>query len=184
MKRDPFFFIGILPPKDLQREVTEYKKYIADTWGPLHAFKSPPHLTVHPPFAWPERRLPPLMRSLQAFAAAHASFPVQLKDFGAFPLRVVFINVVENPALKVLFQDLIAHLETSLGFSDQRNHHPFHPHMTIAHRDVEENMFPSIWRHFNAQTYDRTFQADAISLLESVNGRWIEREVFALKQGS
>lgn len=182
MKRDPFFFIGILPPKDLQREVTEFKKYIADTWGPLHAFKSPPHLTLHPPFAWPERRLPPLTRSLQSFAADHTSFPIQLQGFGAFPLRVIFIQVLENPLLNTLFQDLVAHLETTLSFADQRNHHPFHPHMTIAHRDVEEAVFPTMWRHFSAQSYERVFEVEALSLLESVNGRWIERETFALKK--
>lgn len=181
--RDPFFFIGILPSRVLQREITEFKQYICDTWGPSHAFKSPPHLTIHPPFGWPERRLPPLYRSLQEFTATQAPFQVHLKDFGAFPPKVLFIQPLENEALNALFQGLMTHLEKSLEFVDDRNHHPFHPHVTIAHRDVEERDFPAIWRYFQDKTYERTFDVQALTLLESVNNRWMVKETFTFGGG-
>ncbi len=179
-KQETQYFIALLPPDDIQREVTDFKHYIASTWGPRYALKSPPHITLHPPFAWPERNLSALSQSLREFAGRQASFAVQLEHFGSFPPRVVFIQPLENPAMAAMAEKLLKHLESNLNFVDERHHHPFHPHVTIAHRDVDERAFPQIWRYFRQQVYERSFVAKEMALLESVQGRWLVKERFGL----
>ncbi|GAB4492897.1 MAG: 2'-5' RNA ligase family protein [Saprospiraceae bacterium] len=179
MKKDPLFFIALLPPEDLQREVTAFKQLIADTWGASHALKSPPHLTLQPPFAWPEKDLNSLKKCLADLASRQAPFKVGLQRFGAFPPRVVFIKPLKNNFLEQLFKNLTHSLECDLGFSDPRNRRPFHPHMTIAHRDLDERDFPDVWAFFREKTFERKFEADTLTLLRNVQGKWETEENFS-----
>ena len=172
MKKDPLFFIAVLPPEDLQREVTAFKQYIADTWGARHALKSPPHLTLQPSFAWLEKDLNSLKKCLADLASRQAAFEVRLQGFGAFPPRVVFIKPLKNKFLEHLFKNLMHSLERDLGFSDPRNRRPFHPHMTIAHRDLDERDFPDVWAFFREKKFERKFEARALTLLRNVQGKW------------
>jgi len=178
VKKDPLFFIAVLPPEDLQREVTAFKQHIADTWGARHALKSPPHLTLQPPFAWPEKDLGSLKKCLVEFASRESLFEVSLQGFGAFPPRVVFIKPLKNRFLEQIFQNLIHSLERDLGFSDPRNRRPFHPHMTIAHRDLDERDFPDVWAFFREKKFERKFEATALTLLRNVQGKWAIEENF------
>lgn len=172
MKRHPLFFIALLPPAELQVEVTAFKELIARKWRAVHALKSPPHLTLQPPFEWPQKDLPALKICLRVFAHRQAPFPVQLDNFGAFPPRVVFVQPTANPSLQALFTNLIECLNRELRLNDTRNYWPFHPHMTIAHRDLKESYFPAVWDYFKSQSFQRDFTATSISLLASVRGKW------------
>ena len=178
MKKDPLIFIALLPDEALQQEVTGFKKYIANTWGSSHALKSPPHLTLQPPFAWPESDLDRLKDCLARFASRQSSFPVELNGFGAFSPRVVFVRPVKNAGLERLFQQLTQALRDDLEFSDPRNDRPFHPHMTIAHRDLSEDDFPAVWAHFRNEKLERRFTAAALTLLRSVQGKWVAEAEF------
>lgn len=179
MKGNPLYFIALLPPAALQREVTELKRYIEQQWGPRHGLKSPPHITLQPPFEWPPQRLPALLSALEAFAGSQTPFPVHLRGFGAFPPRVIFIRPLEDESLESLFRELTAHLKYALGFEDPRNNRPFHPHMTLAHRDLEARDFPGIWAHFREQAFERDFTPEGLTLLEAVSGGgWEPRKVF------
>lgn len=178
MKKHPLFFIAILPPKDLQREITAFKNHIADTWGVRHALKSPPHITLQPPFAWPENDLAALKKCLSDFASQQTPFPVELQNFGSFPPRVIFVKPLKNKFLEQIFQSLHTTLECDLGFADQRNLRPFHPHITIAHRDLDERDFPDVWAFFREKKFERKFEADALALLRNVQGKWEVEETF------
>jgi 2'-5' RNA ligase len=175
------FFIAVLPPPPIQDEVTAFKRLIADQWGPRHAFKSPPHLTLQPPFRWPQADLPRLDSCLEQVAAAHAPFPVVLEDFGAFPPRVVFVKPLASRELERLFRSLADGLAADLGFIDPRNRRPFHPHMTIAHRDLEPEQFAGIWEYFHSLSYRRQFEVKALALMRLREGKWEVGRTFALK---
>ncbi|MBV6442227.1 MAG: 2'-5' RNA ligase family protein [Haliscomenobacteraceae bacterium CHB4] len=183
MKKNPLFFIALLPPDELQREVAAFKRHIAEKWGSQHALNSPPHLTLQPPFGWPEHDLDALKKCLSRFAARQFLFAVELDGFGAFPPRVVFIKLVKNKLLNQLFHHLVTCLERELGFSDPRNKRPYHPHMTIAHRDLDERDFPDVWASFREKKYERQFQADALTLLRNVRGKWEVEEQFPFAPG-
>lgn len=172
----PLFFIAILPDETLQEEVTTFKRYCARHFGASHALKSPPHLTLVPPFRRAETGLPALCAALGDFAASQEPFEVELHNFGCFAPRVLFVDLTPNPKLAELAAGLAAHLEEHTGLK-QRNEHGFNPHMTIAHRDLERKVFPAAWAHFSQLEFRRRFRAEALALLRHRDGRWvIERE--------
>ena len=171
MFRDPLFFIALLPGEDIQREVTIFKQDCSRLFGASHALKTPPHLTLIPPFPWPRTRLTELGDALDDFAIGQHPFDIELKNFSSFPPRVIFVDVTENQQLKDLQLTLFHHLKKSVGLVDERGNR-FHPHTTIAHRDLKPGVFLKAWSHFSKLEYRRTFQADRITLMEHVRGRW------------
>lgn len=177
-ERHPLYFIAVLPPEEIQAEITAFKERIAGTWGTRHALRSPPHITLFPPFSWPDRQLPALIKSLGSFAKGLTAFYVELKNFEAFPPGVIFVNPLKNKQLELLFQKLARHLELNFHCTDARNARPFHPHMTIAHRDLPEDSFPAIWTAFRDKSYERIFRVNAIVLLKQENGRWEPLQTF------
>ena len=181
-RKDPPYFIAILPPAEISEEVTSFKQYIADECGARHAFKSPPHITLQPPFTWPDQDIGRLTDFLQEFVQTEKSFYLELKNFGAFPPRVLYVKPVDNDALHQLFKRLILAMESQLQVHDPRNHsRPFRAHMTIAHRDLDEQDFPGLWEHFSQQQYARMFKADALALLKHQDGMWHVSQTFAFK---
>ncbi len=58
------FFIAVLPPKEIQAEVTRFKEYAAGHFHSSRALRSPPHITLISPFQWPEERAEEMMQAL------------------------------------------------------------------------------------------------------------------------
>ncbi|MTJ07719.1 2'-5' RNA ligase family protein [Anabaena sp. UHCC 0204] len=48
------FFIALLPPQHIQEYANSIKQYFADKYASRSAQKSPPHITLQPPFEWPD----------------------------------------------------------------------------------------------------------------------------------
>jgi 2'-5' RNA ligase len=179
MEEQPLFFIAILPSRAVQEEVTAMKQYIADKWGPRHALKSPAHITLQPPFSWEPSRMPELRDCLLRFASAQKPFWVVLNDYGAFAPKVFFIQPELSPQIKTLFTKLRKALESELRFTyDKKNEQPFHPHMTLAHRDMPPTLFDQIWADFQERPYYRTFAVNSIALLQWMGESWEVREEF------
>ncbi len=170
--RKPLYFIASLPPYMVRQEIHAMKKEIAQKWGPRHALKSPPHITLVPPFRWPKEREALLKEVLYHFAKHHQSFPVVLEDFGRFDQRVIYVRIRHNSALARLHYDLCAWMaqRAQLTCQDRR---PYRPHMTLAHRDLSQELFPSVWAAFAERRYQRHYTASHISLLRH-NGRFWE----------
>ncbi|RME37417.1 MAG: 2'-5' RNA ligase family protein [Deltaproteobacteria bacterium] len=170
--RKPLYFIATLPPYMVREEVSAMKKEIARTWGPRHALKSPPHITLIPPFRWPERDEDQLKEALYQFARHQQSFPVVLEDFGRFDKRVIYVRIRHNAALARLHYDLCAWLQKKIQLpcKDRR---PFRPHMTLAHRDLTEELFPKVWEAFAERRYQAHYTASHIALLKH-NGKYWE----------
>lgn len=174
MKSDPhpLFFIALLPDAALQAEVTAFKQYCARHFGASHALKSPPHITLVSPFRWPTDRLPALAAALAEFSEKQPAFDIELRDFGCFAPRVLFVDVVKNPNLEALEANLVVTLEQKIDLN-RKTGHGFHPHMTIAHRDLQERIFPEAWTHFSALEFRRSFLASGLSLLRHSGGKWV-----------
>ena len=46
------FFIALLPPLKVQKYATKVKEHFAQQYNTKAALKSPPHITLQPPFFW------------------------------------------------------------------------------------------------------------------------------------
>jgi 2'-5' RNA ligase len=151
------FFIALLPAQEIQEYAKEIKQYFADKYSCHSAKKSPPHITLQPPFEWADNFLATLETSLEAFAIQQQSIPIIFDGFAAFPPRVIYINVIKCQPLLTLQTNLITYTETNLGIIDKvEKTRPFIPHLTVAFRDLTKQNFRLAWpefvqRHFYAQ---------------------------------
>lgn len=166
------FFIAILPDDVIRGEVTRFKEYAAEHFKSAHALRSPPHITLFPPFKWRTSDVGDLDETLREFAAGEPSFFLGLKNFDCFSPRVIFIDVVESRELNELQERLRKRLDSDLNLKNQ-DRRPYHPHMTVAFKDLKRSVFPKAWAYFDKQRYERFFAVKDITLLRH-NGKYWE----------
>lgn len=168
------FFLALLPPPAIQAYATELKTYFQDHYHSKAALKSPPHITLQPPFEWPRQDYNRLRSALSVFAARQASFPVSLSGFGAFPPRVIYLAVDHTPELMTLQAALGSHLAETLGIADPRSQtRSYSPHLTVAFRDLKPALFRRAWPEFEHRDAQFAFTAEAITLLIHTGQRWV-----------
>lgn len=167
------FFIALLPPGEVQNFATQVKQHFAEAYQSRHALKSPPHITLYPPFKWEVEKIPNLEQTLETFALTQSSIPVTLEGFGAFSPRVIYINVLKNAELLNLQKALMRELEESLNLVDQRSQNrPFSPHMTVAFRDLTKANFRLAWEEYQNQKVNFNFMISSLTLLRHTGKRW------------
>jgi 2'-5' RNA ligase len=178
------FFIALLPTQDIQDYANQIKQYFAEQYASRGAQKSPPHITLQPPFEWADDNLPLLETSLRQFASRQKSLPVTLNGFSAFAPRVIYINVDRSQALLTLQADLMEYLESTLGIVDQVSKgRPFAPHMTVAFRDLTKQNFKAAWPEFEQRQLHFEFTADNLTLLLHDGKRWNIKSEFGFLAG-
>ncbi len=165
------YFIAVIPPEPIQSEVTDFKQAANNLFGSAHALKSPPHITLIPPFRAGPSQIGKISQLITGFCTSASAFAVILNGFAAFKPRVIFVRIVENPKLTSLRNRLINLLTVNqlVKISDRR---PFHAHMTIAFRDLARSQFKSAYTHFREIEYHRKFFVEKIHLLEHKTGKW------------
>ena len=167
------FFIALLPPQEIQDYAKEIQQHFAQTYASKGAQKSPPHITLQPPFEWQVEAVPVLEESLRTFASHRSPIPITLKGFGAFPPRVIYINVLKTPELLTLQADLMTEMKTKLGIVDSvSQQRPFAPHMTVAFRDLTRQNFHAAWAEFQQRPLEFEFTAAQLTLLIHTGERW------------
>ncbi len=179
-KSNRLYFIALLPPQDVQDRVTEIKQHFADHYKSRAALKSPPHITLQPPFKWLDENVPALEQRLSEFAAERSPFPIALSGFAAFPPRVIYLNVVKTPALLSLQADLAARLQTALNIVDPSSkQRPYAPHVTVAYKDLTKPNFQAAWPEFKEKPIQFEFAAARLTLLLHNGQRWNIHSEFA-----
>ncbi|MBN3887364.1 MAG: 2'-5' RNA ligase family protein [Nostoc sp. JL34] len=167
------FFIALVPPQDIQDYTNQIKQYFADRYVSSGALKSPPHITLQPPFEWADANLPLLEASLKEFASGQQPVVITLREFDAFVPRVIYINVVRSQELLTLQANLMAYTESNLGIVDKVSKIcPFAPHMTVAFRDLTKQNFKAAWPEFEKRQLHFEFTANQITLLLHDGKRW------------
>lgn len=175
------FFIALLPPQEVQDYANGIKHIFAERYHSRAALKSPPHITLQPPFDWAADNLSTLTNTLNKFAAQQAPVPVTLSGFGAFIPRVVYIHVIKTPALLELQATLMAHLETVLKIVDPVSKtRPFAPHLTVGFRDLTKQNFRAAWAEFQHQPLHFEFTVFHLTLLIHDGKRWNVCQQFQL----
>lgn len=165
------FFIALLPPVEIQEAVRAIQQDFADRYGSRAAQKSPPHITLQPPFRWNIKALPELEAGLQNFAKERSPISIQLFGFGAFVPCVIYVNVVQTPELMALQQDFIPAAEKLLG-KESIDKRPYVPHMTVAFRDLTKQNFRAAWPEFQPKPLQFEFMATHLTLLAHNGQRW------------
>ncbi len=167
------FFIALLPPEDVQQVANEIKQHFDQVYHSRAALKSPPHITLQPPFLWDVQDLPRLESALTEFSLHQSPIPMNLENFGAFPPRVIYINVLKTTELLTLQTQLGAFLSEQLNIVDiKATTRPFSPHLTVAFRDLSKQNFRKAWPLFAEQKLEYNFIVNQLTLLIHNGKRW------------
>jgi 2'-5' RNA ligase len=166
------YFLAILTPSQVNSKVLEWKYYVREHFGCMVAFRSPAHITIIPPF-WMDQELEGnLIEDVKSFSAEKTPLKIELEDFDAFRPKVIFLHVKPNKPLANLRSELEIYLVSKEAYPIKPESRPFHPHITIANRDLMRKDFPEAFRHFEKIAYKQTYMATEIALLKHIGGEW------------
>ncbi|MEJ7643100.1 MAG: 2'-5' RNA ligase family protein [Chryseolinea sp.] len=174
---DKRYFIAIIPPSPIYEQAWEQKQYLWEHFDSKASLNSPPHITLHMPFKWSEKKEQELAAMLGEFTKTREPVKVNLDGYSSFPPRVVFINVLMSEPLKKMQYDLQHYCKVELNlFNANYRELPFHPHITIAFRDLKKPNYQKAWDEFRSKSFQAEFLADTLTLLKH-DGKFWQRHI-------
>lgn len=172
VQQNPLYFIALVPPAPFRQEAYALKEHFRDQYGSKASLNSPPHITLYPPFNL-QKSEEHFIAALQQKSRLFSPFEVRLNGFDAFPPRVIFINVEPSVHLRQLQQEIN---DLVPGFSEKEKkerveERRFHPHMTVAFRDLSRSAFKEAWAKYKGEPLQYQWTAENLTLLRH-NGRY------------
>ncbi|XZF16501.1 2'-5' RNA ligase family protein [Chitinophagaceae bacterium MMS25-I14] len=173
------YLIALLFPDEANEQVRMIQREIHEKFGPSKSLDKPVHITLVPPFHAP--RSFESAHKMHEVAGAFSPFKLGLDGFGSFdnPKQpVVFIKIAEDQMLQRLYAALKLHW---LQHHYPQIHwpHGFHPHVTIAYRDVKPAVFRLLWPHFRNRIFTCDFIQHDFSLLRWEELQWVRIQDFS-----
>ncbi len=166
------YFIAIVAPGEINIRVLQWKLWMKARYMCEVALRAPAHITLVPPF-WMKPELEnSLIDSITAFSINQEGFYIQLNNFSHFKSQVLFVDLSPNERLPKLKNELQDFLLKSGRYPVKDDKRPFHPHVTIATRDLYKEAFYEAWEHFKNKKYAAEWIVQDISLLKHTQGKW------------
>ena len=183
IKRGALYFIAVIPPAPIYDEALNLKHHFKEHYQSKASLNSPPHITLHMPFEWKEDKEAELVKNFHHFSPGIKPFILRLQGFGAFPPRVLFIDVVKNNILEDLHLKLHQYCKKNLNvFNANYKDKGFHPHLTLAFRDLKKPMFAKAWEEFEHKDYVGEFKVENFVLLKHNGKIWEVFQEFPLEE--
>lgn len=166
------YFIAIVLPRHLDEKVLYWKKYMQEKHHCKVGLKSPAHITLVPPF-WMEANLEEaLLTDIDLLAKDEKSFPLATNNFSAFRPRTIFIGVEQSNELENLKNKIDAFFLDKELYKIKVEKRSYHPHITIATRDLFKKDFYEAWPFFEGKEFKEEWVADGLSLLRHNKKNW------------
>ncbi len=170
------YFLAICPTDRLKEEVYQKKLEISQKYNTNGAFRSSAHITLQMPFKLGQKKAIVLEQDLIKFADKISPFEIELNGFGAFEPRVVYIAVEDNENLNNLHKELESVLKKNQIFNSTHKNRGFHPHITIAFRDLKKRDFYPLWEEVKNKEFKRSFEANGLMLYRHNGSEWEENK--------
>ncbi|HWY12703.1 MAG TPA: 2'-5' RNA ligase family protein [Bacteroidia bacterium] len=173
------YFIALIPPEPVFSETEKIKLEVSQKYDNKSALRSPSHITLHMPFEMKIEKEESLIQKLSEFKFS-PSFDIRLKNFGCFEPKVIFIDVVKNETLSSLQKELVFHIKSNLNiFNQYEDKRGFHPHLTIAFRDLKKENFYLAFKEYQSKIFEANFSVRSFFLLKHDDKRWNPFKEFA-----
>jgi len=167
------YFIALILPSPFFEEAQKLKEHFHEQYHSKASLNSPPHITLHMPFQWKEGKEQKLINALSAFSSGKKSFRLSFNNFSCFAPRVIYIDVKPSESLTNLQHELHRFCKMELNlFNAQYRDLPFHPHVTLAFRDLKRDYFAKAWEEFQGKKFSGDFPVDKITLLKHDGKCW------------
>ena len=166
------YFIALVLPKELDERIMHWKNYMFKNYNCKVGLKSPAHITLVPPFWMEESKETTLERDMTLLAAGFYPFFISTKSFSAFKPRTIFIDVALTNELMQVKKTVDAFFKHNEFYSIKVDARAFHPHITIATRDLFKKTFYEVWPIFEKEKFEEKWLADSLSILRHNKKNW------------
>lgn len=172
MKSMQKYFLAIVPTDEIQEAATSLKLDLKDRFNIKYALKSPAHVTLKMPFSYNEAKEDILIDKLGIFFAKKRPFKIQVYGAGTFGKRVIFWKIKADAELYELQTDLRIFCKRELNFVEELSDRNYHPHMTIAFKDVKDRDFDEVFISVLKSSIKSELPVKQLMLLKRENGNW------------
>lgn len=176
MEDQNLYFIAIVLPEELAKQVVEVQRDIADRLQSRKALEVMPHITLKAPFQLLAADHDNLVQWFSNLTIKISSFDIDLRGFDSFrnPRHpVIYIKPVPNPDLMDLQKALIRQFYTAFNNAvASGTEASFKPHVTVAYRDLEPEAFNSAWPEFMTKPFSGSFSVSGFQLLQHDRKKW------------
>ena len=166
------YFVALVLPEERNAEIKHFKNLMLEKWGCKVGLKSPAHITLIPPFWMDETKEENFCKDIDALSKDIESFSISTNHFSAFKPRTIFIEPVLTAPLKALKQATDMFCKTHTQYGAKADARPFHPHITIATRDLHKRAFAEAWLYFEHKKYAVQFEATGLGILRHNARDW------------
>jgi 2'-5' RNA ligase len=166
------YFLALIPPAHILEKAHHIKQLIRDEFGVKYALKSPPHITMKMPFNYNEAKEEVLEKKLFDFLEGQGRFLVKICGVGTFGNRVIYLNIEKSPELALFQSSLKTFCKRELNLVDELSDRNYHPHLTVAFKDIKPNLFPEIYKLVEKNAFDQGFVAEDLVILKRVEHNW------------
>lgn len=163
------YFIAFEPPPEVAEKIREITKDFAERFGAERAHNSFPHITLIPPFNYDGQNESEVTGRLMKMELTVSPFEIYLRNFNCFnkpKSPVIFLEPEANTTLQKLY------LEVNAAMSIFNYAQHFHPHLTVAFRDLSPQAFINAWSEYRYKKADFHFRVERISLYKHSHGKW------------
>lgn len=170
------YFIALIPDESILGEVTAFKEDMASNYNSHKALRNLPHITLKAPFKLEAREHYTLLQWFESLRTNTESFWIELEDFGSFPNKdnpVIYVKPLMTPSLERLQKSIMTAFENAYpNITIPYTERNFHPHMTIAFRDLSPDQYARAMDIYQHKKYSANFRADKFFLLQHDGEKW------------
>ena len=166
------YYMAVVAPEEVNSKVKKFKEFMKERFGCTVALKSPAHITLIPPFWHDDTDEEKMKEWLKEFSKGKTEFTLELDGFSSFPPRVLFVKVKSSEPLESLKGQLEEYLIDHSNLPVKKETRSFHPHITIANRDLMKRDYLPAWEHFRNMKYSANFTVKDLSLLKHNGTNW------------
>lgn len=166
------YFIAIVLPQNINEKVLKLKQMMLDKYNCKVGLKSPAHITLVPPFWMEDEKEQQLISDIDSLSNYLTPFSISTNNFSAFKPRTIFIAVLQNEKLNEVKNATDEIFRSNCFYNIKIETRPFHPHITIATRDLFKKSFFEIWPWFSEKKFLEEWTAEGISILRHNKKNW------------
>ncbi len=161
------FFIAVAPDENLTAEVRKVNQDFAERFDSEKALKSFPHITLAPPFSVKEEDEAALKKHFENIEISVSPFEQRLRDYGCFERKnpTIFIRPENTEELQQLHKEVAVKMDKEINEN-------FHPHLTVAFRDLTKENFDKAWREYQNKEFKGSFNVNRVGLYRHDGKRW------------
>lgn len=174
------YFIAFTFPPAVRVLIEQLKLEISEECQSFHALKTPAHITLLSPQYFTNEQIDKLELLLQAQCGLVHPQAGRLNGFGHFRKDVLFLKCELNEEIYRFQREMIASFHSHLQSVDWKMSAKWHPHVTVAFRDLTEEAFMRVWPKLEFRMFEADFILDTITLFKHNEKHWQVEKRFKL----